>query len=210
MSNPLRVTRLFAKDDPFGTELIRIALHGRSLRASGVALSVFEPAPGEDLAPYRVDYELTTTEEFVTSSLSLRVQGHGWARQMELRRSTAGVWSCSTEVEGDVELPAPGGDFGAMADALDCDLAFSPLTNSMPVLRHRILDDCGPVDIAVAWVSLPDLGVHRESQRYRFVRRDGPRRVVRFESLESPFVADIVFDERGIVIDYPEIARAIA
>ena len=58
--------------------------------------------------------------------------------------------------------------------ALDCDLAFSPLTNLMPVRRHRLHEQPGTVDFAMAWVSLPDLAVHRSQQRYEHLA-PGPR-----------------------------------
>ena len=35
-------------------------------------------------------------------------------------------------------------------------------------------------------------------------------RIVRFQSLDIDFTADIAFDEQGIVLDYPGIARLAA
>lgn len=97
-----------------------------------------------------------------------------------------------------------------LAGALDCDLGLSPLTNSMPVLRHRLHEGGGSVEFLMAWVSVPDLAVHRSRQRYTFVRRDAAARIVRFESLDATFVADVAFDDAGVVIDYPGLARRIA
>jgi hypothetical protein len=34
-------------------------------------------------------------------------------------------------------------------------------------------------------------------------------RVVRFDSLDDPFTADIKFDEDGLVVDYPGIGRRL-
>ena len=60
------------------------------------------------------------------------------------------------------------------------DLGLSPLTNSMPVLRHGLLEG-GERDFLMAWVSVPDLAVHADPQRYTFVRATaGGRRLVRF------------------------------
>jgi len=92
-------------------------------------------------------------------------------------------------------------------DALDCDLALSPLTNSMPVLRNGLLESGGPVELHMAWVSVPDLGVFSSRQRYTFVRKQGERSIVRYESSSRNFVADITFDQDGLVIDYPGIGR---
>jgi hypothetical protein len=106
--------------------------------------------------------------------------------------------------EGDVDLPPAGADPATLAGALDCDLGLSPLTNTMPVLRHGLLSGGGPVDLLMAWVSVPDLSVQADAQRYTFVRpaAEGGA-VVNYSS--DGFTADISFDATGLVIDYPGI-----
>lgn len=111
------------------------------------------------------------------------------------------------ERQGETALPPAGDDVG-LADALDCDLGLSPLTNSMPVLRHGLLDGGGPIDLTMAWVSVPELIVSRSAQRYSFIRRDDDLSVVRFED-DSGFSADIVFDSDGLIVNYPGIARRL-
>ena len=97
-------------------------------------------------------------------------------------------------------------DFSA---ALDCDLALSPLTNSMPVLRHGMLDGGGPFDFLMAWVSLPDLRIHASKQRYAFLRKEGEMSVIRYESRDADFVSDVTFDHDGLVVDYPKLGRRL-
>lgn len=194
------VVRVWAKADPFGTELADATIGDGSLAATGIAI-------GTDPFPYRVEYDLTTHEEFVTSRLRVRTEGRGWSRALDLRREASGAWSFEAESEGDPDLPAPGGDLEPVTGALDCDLGLSPLTNSMPVLRHRLHDGGGPVDFLMAWVSVPDLAVSASEQRYTFVRREPSARIVRFES--EGFEADISFDDDGIVLDYPGLARRV-
>jgi hypothetical protein len=70
-----------------------------------------------------------------------------------------GGWSCSTESEAYLDRPAPGGDLTSFADALDCDLGLSPVTNAMPVLRHSVHEGGDPVDLLMAWVAVPELSV---------------------------------------------------
>jgi len=62
----------------------------------------------------------------------------------------------------------------------------------------------------MAWVSVPDLAVYPSRQRYTFVRHEATPHVVRFESLDSSFIAEIVFDDDGLVLDYPGIGRIAA
>jgi len=193
--------RVWAKDEPFGTELADVTIAAGALAATGVAVGI-------DPVPYRLEYELDTIEGYVTARLLVTAQGAGWRRAIDLQRAASGEWWCTTEAEGAIDLPSPGGDLAAVAGALDCDLALSPLTNSMPVLRLH--EGSGPVDFLMAWVSVPDLAVHASRQRYTFIRKDPEARIVRFESRDSSFVADLRFDDGGLVIDYPGIARRVA
>ena len=57
----------------------------------------------------------------------------------------------------------------AASGSLDCDLGLSPVTNLMPVLRHGLLSGGDAFQLTAAWVSVPDLGVHADGQRYDFV-----------------------------------------
>jgi hypothetical protein len=162
-------------------------------------------AIGTEPCPYRLTYELTTTDGFVTERLAVRTSGQGWRRALLLERSAAGEWSCTTESEGELQGPAPGGNLAGLGGALDCDLGLSPLTNTMPVLRQGLLEGGGSVELLMAWVGVPELSVTPSPQRYTFVRR----RIVRYESLDSDFEAEIAFDEHGLVLDYPGIARVV-
>jgi uncharacterized protein len=196
------VLRVWAKD-PFGAELAQVTVADGTLSATGVAI-------GTSPIPYRVDYQLTTMDAYVTARLVVRAHGSRWRRALDLERVASGAWSCTTEAEGDLDQPAPGGELAMVSGALDCDLGLSPMTNSMPVLRHGLHEGGGPIDFLMAWVSVPDLAVYPSRQRYTFVRREPQARIVRFQSLDSPFEAEIGFDDGGVVLDYPGIARRVA
>ena len=88
---------------------------------------------------------------------------------------------------------------------LDCDLGFSPLTNAMPVLRDRLHQGGEPRAIDVAWVSVPDLAVHRDHQIYEPL---GARRL-RFCSPAADFERIIELTPAGFVRDYPDIAQLV-
>jgi hypothetical protein len=167
------------------------------LRASGVAVG------GEPL-PYHLDYSLTCDGGYVTRLLEVHASGEGWSRDLRLHREAGGTWQVAAEADGAVSLPPPGCDPAALAGALDCDLGLSPLTNTMPLLRHKLLGGGDAVDFLMAWVSVPDLSVHANAQRYTFVRRtaDGGA-VINYSS--GSFSADVTFDADGLVVDYPGI-----
>src|SRR6266852_1153450 len=191
---------VWVKEDQGGTEVADVLIAHNRRTATGVAT-------GTTPVGYRLDYKLETDYGFTTLGLLVRAHGTGWSRKLDLRRNRRGKWSARTNSAGDTDLPAPGGDTSLFSVALDCDLGLSPLTNSMPVLWHGLLRGGGPVDFLMAWVSVPDLGVRASRQRYTFMRPEGEGAVVRYESLDSLFTADITFAADGLVVDYPGLGR---
>jgi hypothetical protein len=176
------VTRFLAWrgiDEEWRAEACAADLGAEGLRASGVQLA----------AAYRLDYELTTTPDLLTEQLHLTLRNADGIRRLDLRRHGDGTWTANGE-----ELPH-------VAGALDCDLAFSPLTNFMPAARLG----AEPADHVMAWASLPDLGVLRSEQRYEPM---GERRV-RYVGLDHDFTADLQLDEAGFVVRYPGLAERV-
>jgi hypothetical protein len=96
--------------------------------------------------------------------------------------------------QGSRELTLDGADF--------FDLGFSPLFNSLPVIRDGLLQ--GPArDYNMRWVDVPSLEVSRSEQRYEPLGDSH----VRFTA--GAFTADIRFDDAGFVLDYPGIATRV-
>lgn len=167
--------------DEWRAEVCEVALTEGGVAATGAQLGA---AP----TPYRAAYELEARGNWVTRRLRVEVGGVG---SLELRHDGKGAWA---GVDNAAELEG----------ALDCDLAFSPLTNTMPIRRHRLHEEPGAIEFAMAWVSLPDLEVHRSQQRYEHLE---PGRV-RFSS--GDFVADLEVDADGLVVVYPGLARRVS
>jgi uncharacterized protein len=184
--------------DAWRAEYADVALHWDRLIARGTQLGV-EPEP------YRLQYALDTAQDFITAHLTVDCAGAGWSRRLDLTRDEGGGWRISADATGEVALLAPGGEPDEVAGALDCDLAFSPLTNVMPILREHLREGGGPVDLVMAWVSVPDLHVHRSEQRYEPI--DGRR--VRFVGEDGAFVAELELDDDGLVVRYPELAERL-
>lgn len=190
--------------DQWLTEAATIHLDATGLRATGTQL-------GTVPMTYRLDYTLDAAQDFVTRSLSVEISGEGWSRGVRLAHDGTGGWHCESKSHGDVDLPAPGGDMKALADARDCDLGFSPLTNLMPIRRHALHTRPGSVDLLVAWVSVPDLGVVAYPQRYEQIRADAVGAVVRFTSrgVHEGFTSELELDRDGFVLVYPHLARRV-
>jgi hypothetical protein len=181
-------------------EVADVQLGSSSLAATGTQMGV-------DPLPYRLDWELTTGNAFVTRRLAVLATGAGWWRRLTIERDDVGRWSAAAATGGDaVALPAPGGDTTGLDAALDCDLGRCPVTNTMPVLRHRLHERPGAVDFTMAWVSVPDLRVIPAPQRYEHL---APGRV-RYTGSHRGFTGELELDRDGIVTHYPELARLVA
>jgi hypothetical protein len=188
------------------TEAAEVELKDDALRASGTRLAT-EPLP------YRLDYWLDASGDgYVTRSQRIAASGEGWERRLHLQRDPSGEWTTiAVSSEGALDLPAPG-DLPDLGEALDCDLGFSPLTNTMPLLRHRLHRQPGRGGFVMAWISVPDLAVRASHQRYEHVDIIGDGATLRYSSVEDgreTFTADLESDRDGLIRRYPGLARRV-
>jgi hypothetical protein len=82
---------------------------------------------------------------------------------------------------------------------VDIDFEISPATNTLPIRRLDPKVGQGR-EVRVAWVRFPNLRVEPTRQRYTRVAE----RTYRFENLESGYSVEILVDDAGLVIEYPE------
>ena len=90
-----------------------------------------------------------------------------------------------------------------LSDADFFDLGWSPLFNSLPVIRDGLLEIGPPRDYLMCLVEVPSLRVSRSEQRYDPLGNGH----VRFSA--GDFIAEIRFDDAGFVLDYPGIAARV-
>jgi uncharacterized protein len=84
------------------------------------------------------------------------------------------------------------------------DLAWSPLFNSLPVLRDRLLERGARArEYQMRWIDVPSLEVRSSQQCYEPLGNG----VVRFSA--GSFSSDIRFDQSGFVLDYPGLATRL-
>jgi hypothetical protein len=126
----LRFAAWRGTDDPDRLDAVSVDFGARSLRALGTSTT----------RDYVSAWRLLTGADFVTRSLSVRVTGANWFRELDLVRSGDGAWTAASGASGsEVGLPEPGLMPGLsvedLTDARDCDIALCPLTNTMPIRR---------------------------------------------------------------------------
>lgn len=181
------------------------------MRIGDSSLSARGTAIGAVPEPYRLEYRLTTGDRYITESLEVEAEGRGWRRTLALKRSAVGAWQVVGKGEGEDRFDQPpGGESAALSGALDCDLGRCPVTNTMPMLRHRLLEGGGPIDFVMAWVAVPELSVHPSQQRYTFVRRERDLTVIRYHGRHRDFTTELIFDRDGVVVTYPELAQRLS
>jgi hypothetical protein len=185
--------------DGWRAEYADVWLREERLVARGVQVGV-EPFP------YEARYSLDTSPGYDTAHLSVNASGAGWSRTLDLRRDHSGAWDINVSVQGDARLPDAGGNPAEFDGARDCDLQGSPLTNTMPVLREGLLQGGDPAGFTMAWVALPALTVTRSDQRYEPIDTHH----VRYTSASRDFTAELEFDDDGLVVSYPGLAKRIS
>jgi len=136
-------------------------------------------------APFVLEYAVSCDEAWNTRYVFI-AEASG-DRRLELLASGRGHWT-----DGDGE-PLP-----ELRGALDVDISATPFTNTLAI-RRLDLRLGESAEIAVAFVSVPELALSAERQRYT---RLGPRTYL-FESLDADFRREITVDADGLVLDYP-------
>jgi uncharacterized protein len=90
-----------------------------------------------------------------------------------------------------------------LADFDYFDLGLSPLFNSLPVWRDRLLENGDARNYVMQFVSVPELDVDESRQRYEPLEE----RRLRYRS--GDFAAVLDFDEHGIVLHYEGLAERV-
>jgi hypothetical protein len=170
-----------------GFEAAWLSLDGMTLRATGRAV-------GQLPEPYWLTYTLQTDDRAATTRLEITAATADAQYQLDLRRDD-GAWSVNGQPRDD------------LADALDCDLACSPVTNTMPIIRHGLHRGPGAHRFVMAFVQVPTLRVVASQQSYTHLDVASDAARVRYAS--GTFVSDLTVDLEGLVVDYPTLARRI-
>ncbi len=124
-------------------------------------------------------------------------------------RSAAGRSDLQLETDGDGRWQVNGVHVPHLDGCLDVDLEASSLTNAFSV--HRLALAVGEAaDAPAAYVRAHDVAVERLEQRY--VRMTDGERGQRYHYMASAFdfECELIYDESGLVIEYPGLATRTA
>jgi hypothetical protein len=143
----------------------------------------------DERGAWAVDYEVRVDGDWRTWAARVRGRSAGGVQTVELTTDGEGRWA----VDG---ASAPHLD-----GCLDVDLESSAVTNTLPV--HRL--DLRPGERGAspaAWVRATDLAVERLDQDYLSVGN----RDFYYAAPSEDFTARLVYDDAGLVLEYPGIA----
>ena len=136
----------------------------------------------------RIRYRVTCDGTWRTQASWVTIKEGRARRRLALFVTEDGGWILNGKEQGDLQ------------GCIDIDLEVSPATNTLPIRR---LDSAVGEErqIQVAWVRFPDLRVEPTLQRYTRVAE----RRYRFENLASGYSVEILVDDVGLVLEYPDL-----
>ena len=188
-------------DDGRGIEGTRLLLQGGGMRALGRMVRAGNgPADPSFTASYRLD----AGDGGRVRRLAVTCATAGRERYITLNRTDDGFWLLDTGMGGG-RLEVDG--------AVDVDLAFSPLFNTLPIRRLGLHQAPGDHVLSTMFVALPDLSVEVVEQRYRALSPLGQGEQPEEATVGfawDAFTAELVVDADGLVSSYPGVASRIA
>ena len=147
----------------------------------------------EDGQPWVVSYAIELDANWTTRHARITGQSAAGTCQTVLEAAGDGRW----RVDGDVASHLNG--------CLDVDLESSALTNALPV--HRMGLQLGArASAPAAYVRAVGLGVERLEQEYLRIADDGSHQRYEYTAAAFQFTARLIYDESGLVLEYPGIA----
>ena len=172
---------------------------------SGFEVAWFQAVAGG----WVVDGTTAAVEEGQTWVVTYRVElDSGWlTRRARIgTRTTAGSHEIQLEADGTGSWLVNGVPAPALEGCLDVDLEASAMTNTLPV--HRLgLEVGGRAAAPAAYVRALDRAVERLDQTYqRTTDHDGHQRYD-YGAPAFGFTSRLVYDDSGLILHYPGIAR---
>ena len=182
---------------------VSAAWHHRGARL-GFEVAYFQPAGHgyhingcttavEDGQSWMVSYAIRLDETWTTRSA--RITG----------RSASGIRHARLEADGLGRWRVDGQAASRLDGCLDIDLESSAMTNAMPV--HRMDLPIGArASAPAAYVRALDLSAGRLDQDYLRTADEGRHQRYDYAAPVFDFACRLIYDESGLVLDYPGIA----
>ena len=156
----------------------------RGFELSGLILQEYEDVP------YVARYVVEVDENWRSRRVEVELEDGG-QRRLSLTADADGHWAYGGQRHADID------------NCLDVDLEWSPSTNTLPI-RRLALATGESKTVSAAWVRFPSLDVQRLDQTYERLEDR------RYRYRSGRFVADLVVDVDGMVLQYGLNWKAVA
>jgi hypothetical protein len=173
-----------------GFEAVFLEADGSGYRFRGHTAAV------EGGQPWVVHYVITLDERWTTKTARV----FSW--------SATGDHEVSLEADGSGRWQVNGRAVPELDGCVDVDLESSACTNAIPV--HRLGLAVGEsADAPAAYVRVLDLRVERLEQHYARADDDGTLQRYAYRAPAFDFSSFLVYDQAGLVLEYPGIASRV-
>jgi uncharacterized protein len=179
------------RDARDGFEVVFLRRAGGGYHVAGHSTAV------EEGVAWGVRYSVELDASWATRSARVAGVSASGEREVRLEADGSGGW----RVDG---VPAR-----LLDGCLDVDLEASAFTNAFPV-RRLGLEVGRRAQAPAAYVRAAGLGVERLEQSYARLPDDAARSRYDYASPDHDFACVLVYDEFGLVVDYPGIAVRVA
>jgi hypothetical protein len=152
----------------------------------------------EEGEAWAVRYSIELAPDWTTRSARIVGRSGSGEHELALAGDGAGGW----RIDG---APAA----AELDGCLDVDLESSAFTNAFPVRRLGLAIG-EAADAPAVYVRALDLRVERLEQRYVRTDDDGPRQRYDYSAPRFQYADRLVYDERGLILDYPDLAMRAA
>jgi hypothetical protein len=146
-----------------------------------------------DGAIWRVAYAIACDAQWRVRDVRVSASSRAGQRASRLNADGDGHWTT-----------ADGAPLPQLDGCVDVDLAFSPVTNTLPI-RRLSLAPGATAELRVVYLTLPELAPVPDGQRYTRLAADR----YRYESADDDFRAELPVDAHGLVRDYPGLFRRV-
>jgi uncharacterized protein len=163
-------------------------------RAAGAGYTIEgHTAAVESGNAWSIDYEITVDASWLTRTAAMTSRTASGIRSTVVRTSGNGRWVVNGRA-------AP-----HLNGCLDVDLEASAFTNALPV--HRLgLAPGERAETPAAYIRALDGAVERLEQSYARTLDDGARQRFDYGAPAFGFACELVYDDAGLLLDYPGIA----
>ena len=188
---PFRVLPVTAawqhRDARRGFEVVYFQPDGHGYHINGCTTAV------EDGQTWVVSYAIRLDETWATRSAQIKGRSASGVRYVRLEADGLGRWRADGEVASHLD------------GCLDVDLESSAMTNALPI--HRMGLRVGArASAPAAYVRALDLSVERLEQDYVRSADESHHQRYDYAAPVFGFACRLVYDESGLVLDYPGIA----